>query len=145
MSTITAVVKDVVGRPDNTAWVFSSVLRESSDGDIVTTRRKSVKPVAGELSVDLDPGFAIIEYGGATYFVTIPDTDTDLWTLLSAAVGVPVTTPADLLAAAVETFVESNPGYPWSGISGKPDVDAKDAATLTTATGRAIAFAIALG
>ena len=145
MSTITAVVKDVTGRPDNTAWVFSSVLRESSDGDIVTTRRKTVKPVAGELSVELDPGFAIIEYGGATYFVTIPDTDTDLWALLSAAVGVPVTTPADLLAAAVETFVENNPGYPWSGISGKPDVDAKDAATLTTATGRAIAFAIALG
>ena len=52
----------------------------------------------------------------------MPDHNEDLWVLLSAAVGVPINTSADLLAAAVETFVANNPGYPWSGDRGKPSV-----------------------
>lgn len=144
LRTITATITDPAGEPDNTEWVFISELR-GADGKIITTRPKTVKPVAGLLTVQLEPGPTIAQFGGRKLPFLVPDHNEDLWVLLSAAVGVPINTPADLLAAAVETFVENNPGYPWSGISGKPDVDAKDEATLTTATGRAIAFAIALG
>lgn len=146
MSLITAATNDATGRPDNTEWAFAAADLRGGDGDgeIITPRPRTVRPVAGLLSVELEDGPVVVHHRGRKYTVLV-DGDADLWNLLSAAVGVPVTTPADLLAAAVETFVENNPGYPWSGISGKPDVDAKDAATLTTATGRAIAFAIALG
>ena len=47
----------------------------------------------------------------------------------------PINTSADLLAAAVETFVENNPGYPWSGVSwSESDSDAATAARKAIGT-----------
>ena len=121
LSTITAVTKDTAGEPDNTEWVFASELR-GADGKIITGRPRTVKPVAGQLTVQLEPGPTMVQFGGRKWTILVPDHDEDLWVLLSVAIGVPINTSADLLAAAVETFVENNPGYPWSGLAGKPAV-----------------------
>ena len=134
LSTITAVTKDTAGEPDNTEWVFASELR-GADGKIITTRPKTVKPVAGQLTVLLEPGPTVVQYGGRKLTILVPDHDEDLWVLLSAAVGVPINTSADLLAAAVETFVENNPGYPWPGVSwSESDTDAATAARKALGT-----------
>ena len=128
LRTVTATTKDTAGEPDNTEWVFCSELR-GADGEIITTRPKTVKPAAGQLTVQLEPGPTMVQFGGRKWTILVPDHDEDLWTLLSVAIGVPINTSADLLAAAVETFVENNPGYPWSGVSwSESDSDAATAA-----------------
>jgi hypothetical protein len=98
--TITGNITDVTGRQDNAAWCFSSVLR-GTDGHIITTRPQKVLPVSGEISVDLEPGPAIITYGDHRWDVTIPDTSTDLWDVIEAAVAFPPDTAHDRLQAAV--------------------------------------------
>jgi len=134
LRTVTATTKDTAGEPDNTEWVFCSELR-GADGEIITTRPKTVKPAAGQLTVQLEPGPTMVQFGGRKWTILVPDHDEDLWTLLSVAIGVPINTSADLLAAAVETFVENNPGYPWSGVSwSESDSDAATAARQAIGT-----------
>lgn len=105
--TITGNITDVTGRQDNAAWCFSSVLR-GTDGHIITTRPQKVLPVSGEISVDLEPGPAIITYGDHRWDVTIPDTSTDLWDVIEAGVAFPPDTAQALLDAAVGQYVEAN-------------------------------------
>ena len=134
LSTITATTNDTAGEPDNTEWVFASELR-GADGKIITGRPRTVKPVAGQLTVQLEPGPTMVQFGGRKWTILVPDHDEDLWVLLSVAVGVPINTSADLLAAAVETFVENNPGYPWPGVSwSESDTDAATAARKALGT-----------
>lgn len=88
MSTVivTANVRDVMGRSDSTAWVFSSPeTRDSPDGRVVSRRPRSVQPLDGMLTVELLPGPVRVEFGGESHVIEVPETDADLWDLLEAA------------------------------------------------------------
>lgn len=137
MSTlVTGNVHDITGRPDNSPWVFwSLVLRDSPTGSVVTTKRRAVSPAAGALVVELEPGFCTVEYNGNTYYVTVPDVaEYDLWDLIQAAVAVPPGTTTEMLAAVVEEYLAANPpvfSTAWSAITSKPAVIAAGADQAT--------------
>ena len=107
LRTITATITDPAGEPDNTEWVFISELR-GADGKIITTRPKTVKPVAGLLTVQLEPGPTIAQFGGRKLTILVPDEDADLWELLEAAIAYPPDTSQQQLNSAVGQYVESN-------------------------------------
>ena len=86
MSVVTADVRDVLGRPDSTPWVFASPeTRDAPDGRVVTRRPRTVQPLDGVLTVELLPGPVVVTYKGETHTITVPDSDADLWELLEAA------------------------------------------------------------
>ncbi|MBK8772574.1 MAG: hypothetical protein IPM06_19415 [Rhizobiales bacterium] len=142
------LVRDPTGRQDNRPWyVFGEGYQPATDGLVTPRRSRPIYPVAGTLSFEVEAGKHVwIENpSGDQYYVTIGDEDQDLEDLLATAVGVPPDSSQDLLDAAVETFVENNPGYPWSGVAEKPAViaagaTAEDAliAVSATVTGRSL-------
>lgn len=107
LRTVTATTKDTAGEPDNTEWVFVSELR-GADGEIITTRPRTVRPVAGQLTVQLEPGPTIVQFAGRKLTILVPDEDADLWDLIEAAIAYPPNTPQDRLNAAVGQYVETN-------------------------------------
>lgn len=108
--TITQNVHDIGGVADTAPWRFSSVLREGSDDNsIVTGRVVTVTPVAGVLTVELDPGPAIVSVGERMFSFTVPETDSDLWSLIEVGLAVPVDTSAQLLASAIHAYLEAHP------------------------------------
>lgn len=157
--TISGVVLDETGRKDSRGWkAFSPVYREGSAGAVVTMREQKVRVVAGMFTAQLEPGVCVLENpDGQRYTVTVPDVDADLWDLISAAVAFPPDTDAQALAAAVTSYLDDNPpSADWDTLGNKPTVIAAGstqsealasigAASVATATGRAIAFSIALG
>ena len=139
---VTGNVVDITGRPDNAPWTFWSLLiREGSDGAIVTTKRRVVAPAAGELVVDLEPGFCVVNWGSGDVYVTVPDqVSYDLWDLISAAAAIPPDTTAEVLAQIVQDYLDLNPpvaSAAWADITGKPAVIAAgaDAAAARTVIG----------
>lgn len=120
--TVTGTVNNVAGEPDRSKWVFRSVLRESSvDGEIVSTGRQVVTPnTEGLLTVELDPGTAIVQYGNTTVIVTVPETDIGLWDLIEAGIAAPPNTGAATLAAAVAAYVDAHPIPGPPGSDGPP-------------------------
>ncbi|ANT41779.1 hypothetical protein PBI_MAKEMAKE_5 [Mycobacterium phage Makemake] len=118
--TITADVRDVTGQPDNQQWVFSTVLRQQ-DGSILTQKQVRVNPVDGALSVELEPGFAIVVYGEYRWFIEVPETDAELWPLIATSVALPPDTSAELLADAVNGYLDANPpSADWDALSNVP-------------------------
>ena len=108
--TITQNVRDITGVSDTSSWRFSSVLREGSDeNSIVTSRIVTVTPVAGVLTVELDPGPAIVSIGDRVFSFTVPDTDSDLWSLIEVGLAVPADMSAQRLASAISAYLEANP------------------------------------
>jgi hypothetical protein len=109
MTIVTGTIKDVTGQPDNSAWVFYSVLRQGADSDVVTSKWVREVPVDGALSADLEPGFCIVNApNGQVYNITVPDSGTpDIWALLAAAVAFPPGTSAADVAAAVDAYFAS--------------------------------------
>lgn len=91
MTLVIGTIKDITGVVDNTAWTFSSTLRENNAGtELVTTKRVVAKPVAGELSVSVNPGIVIVGYKGTEYTVSVPNqTSIDIWDLISIQVPLP--------------------------------------------------------
>lgn len=127
MTLVTGTITDLTGAPDPTAWSFYTPLRESDDGDsVITMQHVRRTPVAGVLSVDLDPGFAIVSYRGLTYNVTVPASPIDIYDLLAAAIAFPAGTSAEDVAAAVTAYLTGNP-INWSTLAGKPAVIAAGA------------------
>lgn len=119
--TITGTVVDATSRKDSRGWrVWSPVYRQSVNGEIITITEQPVRVHAGLFTAELEPGVAVIQSpDGDQWTVTIPETDADLWDIISAAVGAPPDTSAELLAAAIGSFVETA-GIPWSSVNGKP-------------------------
>lgn len=119
-------IRDVAGHPDNRPWtVIATGYQDGGDGGVITDRGpREVYPVAGVLTFQVESGITafIANPDGTTYLITTPEVDAELWDVLQVSIDVPPTTGAELLAAAVETFVENNPGYPWDGLADKPFV-----------------------
>lgn len=142
MTTITATVKKVTGEADTTPWLFTSVLRVGSDGvTIISTAEKEVTPTADEglLLVELDPGHCIVKYKKQQFNITVPaSSEENLWGLLAASVGIPPATPAEVIQAAIEAYLDANPvtqgppGVPGApgqdGAPGAPGQDGQDGA-----------------
>ncbi|AZF93908.1 hypothetical protein SEA_RHYNN_7 [Mycobacterium phage Rhynn] len=84
MPAITATVKDISGRPDDSHWTFSSDLREQ-DGVIITPRVVRVKPFNGELALTLPPGPVRVTHHQDRWLIDVPEEDSDLWGLIEAA------------------------------------------------------------
>jgi hypothetical protein len=85
--TITQNMQDIAGVPDNGVVWFSQAEdpREAADGStLVTTRRVSAKPAGGVLTVELEPGPAVVELGGRRYPIEVPDMDGPLLPLILA-------------------------------------------------------------
>ncbi|WZB39065.1 minor tail protein [Mycobacterium phage Squee] len=119
--TITADVRDVTGQPDNQQWVFSTVLRQQ-DGSILTQKQVRVNPVDGALSVELEPGFAIVVYGEYRWFIEVPELDAELWPLIATAVALPPDTSDELLADAINGYLDLHPpAADWNGMINIPD------------------------
>ena len=127
-----------------------SVLREGSDGSVITTRDQTVSPVGGVLAVQLDPGFAYVEFGEFRWGVQVPDHPGQLWDLIEAAVALPPDTSAAQIAAAVASYLAANPpvaSAAWADIIGKPAVIAAGATAgdALAAIGAADAASVAAG
>ena len=118
--TITEQLLDAQGQPDNAPWSFYSPLRESDpSGAVITVHPVVATPVNGQLSVQLEPGPMIAKHRGVEYNFTVPATDSELWPLISAAVGAPPGTPADALAVAVSDYMQAHPPATQAGIVGE--------------------------
>jgi hypothetical protein len=85
VTTLTQNVRDISGVPDNDVWIFfSEAIRESILGPrLVTTRQVRVTPVGGVVSVDLEPGPALVSFAGRVYGFTVPEIDSEVWPLIS--------------------------------------------------------------
>jgi hypothetical protein len=81
---ITATVTDVSGVPDNEPWRFTTVIRSGTNNTILTPKIITVTPVAGVLSVALEPGPAIVEAGERRFNIIVPEVSSDLWPLLAS-------------------------------------------------------------
>jgi len=101
--TITGSIADVTARKDSRPWrVWSPVYRQGPGAEIITITGQPVKVVGGTVTIELEPGPAVIENpDGQRYSVTIPDDDADLWDVIAAAVAVPPDTAVDALRAAI--------------------------------------------
>ncbi|MDF3280500.1 hypothetical protein [Gordonia sp. N1V] len=143
--------------PRNAPWVNTSGQVVTPDGFGALYPRNTAQ------SVTLDTGPWRVRIGVDWFAFDVPAGGGDLKDLI--LFGVPATAPASTITAAVNAYLASHPNglltqavadasyAPVSG-AGSPaaavtlaaaHADSGDAATLTTATGRAIAFAIALG
>lgn len=128
--TVTALVCDITGRPDNTQWHFTTpvVVRGGAGGIIVTKRRRSAQPLDGVVTVELEPGIAVVEFDGEEWTVEVPGSDADLWNLIAASVAFPPDTAADAVGAAVAAWLEDNPPE----VGGGTDVTVSRNATTVT-------------
>lgn len=106
--TITGQIIDVTSHKDSRPWkVWSPVYRQGVNGEIITVTGQSVKVVGGVVTIELEPGAAVIENpDGQRYAVTVPDEDANLWDIISAAVAFPPDTAAEALASAVTSYLE---------------------------------------
>lgn len=86
--TITGQIIDVTSRKDSRPWrVWSPTYRQGPNGEIVTTNAQTIKSVGGIITIELEPGSAIIENpDGQRYSVTIPSTDANLWDVIAGAI-----------------------------------------------------------
>lgn len=105
---ITGVVTDVTGRKDSREWhAWSPVYRQGPNGEIITVTKQTLNVVAGIFTAKLEPGVTIlVDPDGQRYTVTVPNTDADLWDIISAAVAFPPDTAAEALASAVTSYLE---------------------------------------
>lgn len=90
--TITQNLTDIAGVDDNSPVWFSQYLdpRVGEDGStMITTRRVSVTPVSGVLTVELEPGPARVQIGQRHYDITVPDIDATLWPLIETGLPAP--------------------------------------------------------
>jgi hypothetical protein len=90
--TITQDIRDIAGVPDNaTVWFWQNdEPRFAADGvTMISTRRVSVKPVAGHITVELEPGPAAVQLGIRTYEFVVPDIDATLMPLIQAGLSQP--------------------------------------------------------
>lgn len=106
--TITGEITDVTARKDSRPWrAWSPAYRQGPNGEIITTTSQPIKVVGGVVTIELEPGPAVIENpDGQQYSVTIPDTDADLWDVIEAAVAAPPNTAADALRAAIAAALQ---------------------------------------
>lgn len=86
--TITGQIIDVTSRKDSRPWrAWSPTYRQGPNGEIVTTNAQTIKSVGGIITIELEPGAAIIENpDGQRYSVTIPSTDANLWDVIAGAI-----------------------------------------------------------
>lgn len=109
--TITASLRDLAGVPDDSPLLFTTTVHEGGDGAIITAPPNRVwgTPIAGVLSIELEPGPAKVTIGDRTYAFTVPNAPADLWDLIAEAVAVPPQTPAQQIAAAVAAYLALHP------------------------------------
>jgi hypothetical protein len=83
--TLTQNVRDISGVADNDVWIFfSEAIRVSILGPrLITTRQVRVTPVGGIVSVNLEPGPAVVSFAGRVYGFTVPEIDSQIWPLIS--------------------------------------------------------------
>ncbi|WP_028477909.1 hypothetical protein [Nocardia sp. CNY236] len=90
--TITQDIADIAGLADNTpVWFWQDEHpRAAANGvTMVSTRRISATPVAGMLTVQLEPGPCSAQFGVRRYDFIVPDIDATLWPLISAGLPAP--------------------------------------------------------
>lgn len=113
MTTITqSDIADVTGMDDNASWTFyTKYIRPSDSGTgIITTKKERKYPVAGVLTVSLDPGPAVVTApDGNSYPFTVPATGSELWPLIQAAVTIPPATTHQQLVDAIDAWLAAHP------------------------------------
>jgi formaldehyde-activating enzyme involved in methanogenesis len=109
VTTITQNVADIAGVDDNTSWTFYTPQIRQYGAAIVTPKKVRKYPVAGVLTVVLDPGPAVVVApDGNRYPFTVPGADSDLWTLIAGAIGMPPGTTQQAIAAAVADYLNAH-------------------------------------
>lgn len=90
--TITQNMQDISGIPDNSpVWFWQGKNpRAAADGiAMVTTTQVLAMPVDGVLTVELEPGPALVRLGILEYSILVPDIDATLWPLVAAGMPAP--------------------------------------------------------
>ncbi len=104
-------VRDSTSLKDNRPWfAFAAEYQDGGDGGVVTPRKsKPIYPSKGVLTIELEAGIAawIQNPDGNKYLVTVPNTDSSLWDVIAAGVAYPPDTRTDVLATAVDQYVET--------------------------------------
>jgi hypothetical protein len=109
VTTITQNITDIAGANDNTSWTFYTEPIRQYGTAVITTKKVRKYPVAGVLTVVLDPGPAVvIAPDGKKYPFTVPSADSDLWTLIAGAIGMPPGTTQQAIAAAVADYLNAH-------------------------------------
>lgn len=109
--TIRGSVTDIDGKPDGSAWWFRPVLpRSGATEGVLSTHNAAVTPVAGNLTVELDPGIAIVGYEGRVWAITVPEQDADVWELIEAGVPLPPNTSQEQFGSTVGSHLQTYVG-----------------------------------
>jgi YD repeat-containing protein len=140
--TVSGPVATAVSPADSRSWqAYSPEYRQGVDGQVVTTQPTLIRVVAGVFSAQFEPGpLVLINPDGRKYNVTVPETDIGLWELIEASATLPPSTPAQQLAAAVETYLVANPVLPDATEFGLELLTQTDAAGIRDSVGVAAAF-----
>lgn len=118
--TVTGDIADATGQPDSRDWEAWSPVYRAGTNTVVTMRPQTVRVVGGQFVGEFEPGPVLLKNPeGQQFYITVPDADANLGDLIAVATGVPPDTGADLLAAAVDTYLTSE-GVPWGNVNGKP-------------------------
>lgn len=110
--TITGGTGDAGAIGDNRPWkLWAAVYQSDGTGGVITTRKDReanvLRPVGGVLTFEAEAGIAVYleTPEGRRYLVTIPETNSDLWSLIEASVAYPPETSQAALNAAVGQYV----------------------------------------
>lgn len=85
--TITQNVTDITGVDDDSIFRFYQAdhPRAAADGvTMISTRPVTAQPVSGVLTVQLEPGPAVVQIGARVYPILVPDQNATLWPLIDA-------------------------------------------------------------
>lgn len=108
--TITQDVRDIAGVAATAYWYFSAPVLRENGNSIIDTPEVEVKPVDGVITVNLEPGLAKIRHNNVTYMITVPETDSNLWPLISSGVASSPSVSGAALDAAIAAYLEDNGG-----------------------------------
>jgi hypothetical protein len=140
VTTITQNITDIAGATDNTSWTFYTGQIRQYGSAIISTKKVRKYPVAGVLTVVLDPGpAAVIAPDGNTYPFTVPGADSDLWTLIAGAIGMPPGTTQQAIAAAVADYLNAHQideYHEFANLAAFPGTGATDRLYLAQDTGK---------
>lgn len=104
-------VRDSTTRKDNRPWyVWAAEYQDGGDGGVVTPRRsRPIYPSQGVLAFEVEAGIAVYiqDPDGSKYLVTTPNANSQLWDVIAAGVAYPPDTRTEVLAQAVDQYVET--------------------------------------
>lgn len=112
MTVISSTITDIGGGPrKRSIFIRAREVRNNGTTLVDTSRIEVIPNSSGVFTTpELAPGSATVIIDSKTTVVTIPASGTvTWWSVLGTALGIPPSTPADAIAAAVAAYLAANP------------------------------------